>query len=83
MIEAKYSHTDLAYYQLFDLYIPVLQALFPPALWTFAGVEICSRFDPAVQLPTRVVMRKNILDALIHEFNVHIWRKEPKYAVPE
>lgn len=74
VIEAKYSHTELAYYQLFDLYIPVMQALFPKTLWTFAGIEVCARYDPAIALPTRAIMRKTLLDAYPREFNVHIWR---------
>lgn len=73
VLEAKYSHTALAYYQLFDLYIPVMLALFPPRLWTFSGIEICARYDPAVPLPARVVLRKNLLDAIPNEMNVHIW----------
>jgi hypothetical protein len=74
IVEVKYSHTELAYWQLFDLYLPVLQFLFPPPLWTFAAIEVCSRFDVAVASPRKPVMRKEILDALPREFNVHIWR---------
>jgi len=74
VLEAKYSHTELAYYQLFDLYIPVMKNLFPASLWSFAGIGICARYDPAIPLPSRAVMRKNLIDALPREFNVHIWR---------
>lgn len=76
IIEVKYSHTELAYWQLFDLYLPVLRVLFPPQLWTFAAIEVCSRFDAAVALPCKPVMRKEILDAIPNAFNVHIWRKK-------
>lgn len=74
VVEVKYSHTELAYYQLFDLYLPVLRALFPPQLWTFAAIEVCSRFDAAVALPVKPVMRKELLDAIPNAFNIHIIR---------
>lgn len=74
VIEFKYYHTDLAYWQLFHLYIPVIQAAFPAELWQFAGVEVCARFDCAITCPEKPVLRKNILDAYPMQFNVHIWR---------
>jgi hypothetical protein len=80
VVEVKYSHTELAYYQLFDLYLPVLRALFPPQLWTFAAIEVCSRFDAAVALPVKPVMRKELLDAIPNAFNVHIIRAGEKEA---
>lgn len=76
VVEVKYSHTELAYWQLFELYLPVLRALFPPQLWTFAAIEVCSRFDPTVALPCKPVMRKELLDAIPNAFNVHILRPE-------
>lgn len=75
VIEAKYTHTQLAYWQLFELYMPVVRALFGPQ-WHFAAVEICAKFDPMTPLPVRCVMRKNVLDAVESEFNVHIWRAD-------
>jgi len=74
VIEFKYRHSELAYWQLFHLYIPVVQALFPARLWAYAGVEVCSRYDCAVVCPERPFLRKNILDAAPLAFNVHIWR---------
>lgn len=74
VIEYKYRHTELAYWQLFHLYIPVVQALFGRADWQFTGVEICARYDCAVVCPERPLLRKDVLDAQPSAFNVHIWR---------
>lgn len=73
VLEAKYTHTELAYYQLFDLYIPVMQSLFPRALWTFVGCEICARYDPATIVPAKVVLCRNLVDLSPKDFSVHIW----------
>lgn len=74
VLEYKYRHTELAYWQLFHLYIPVVQALFPSDLWHYAGVEVCNRFDCAIVCPERPLLRKQVLDAHELAFNVHIWR---------
>lgn len=74
VVEIKYTHTELAYWQLFELYIPVLRALFPAPQWHFAAVEVCARYDCAVICPETPVLRKRIEDAFPRSFNVHIWR---------
>ena len=74
IVEFKYTHTELAYWQLFHLYLPVVQALFPPNLWKYAGVEICARYDCAIVCPEQPRLRKNVFDAFPTAFNVHIWR---------
>jgi hypothetical protein len=69
--EFKLKHCSEAWYQLFELYIPVVRNLFPG--WEVVGVEICRWFDPATRVPATPVMRMNPFDALPDVFNVHIW----------
>lgn len=48
IVEVKYSHTDLAWWQLRKLYEPLLQQL------TWARIfllEVCKTYDPGVALP--------------------------------
>jgi len=69
--EIKLRHCSEAYYQLFDLYCPVVRCLFPT--WHVSGVEICRWFDPATATPATPRMREDPFDAVSGEFNVHIW----------
>jgi len=69
--EIKLRHCSEAWYQLFELYIPVVQALFPG--WTIAGCEVCKWYDPAERTPDQPVLRENPADAIIGKFNVHIY----------
>lgn len=70
-MEYKLRHCSEAWFQLFDLYIPVLRVLFPG--WSFAGIEVCKWFDPATSVPQQPRFRENPMDAVTGEFNVHIW----------
>lgn len=69
--EIKLRHCSEAWFQLFELYIPVVQVLFPS--WLIVGVEICKWFDPASSVPQNPTMRENPLDAIPGAFNVHIY----------
>lgn len=71
IVETKLRHCSEAWFQLFDLYRPVVAHMFPD--WGVAGVEVCRWFDPAVLVPAKPRMRENPLDAVDGEFNVHIW----------
>lgn len=53
IVEIKYQHTALAWWQVRRLYEPVLQAIFPPNLFSFAALEIVSWLDPDVEFPER------------------------------
>jgi hypothetical protein len=69
--EIKLRHCSEAYYQLFDLYLPVVRSLYPG--WRVAGLEVCRWFDPATATPAPVRLRENPFDAVDGAFNVHIW----------
>ncbi len=51
IFEIKYSHTKLAYHQLYELYLPVLQKLHPE--FKFTLVEITKSFDAMVAFPLK------------------------------
>jgi hypothetical protein len=53
VIEIKYHHTGDAWWQLWRLYIPVLQVLLPG--FTFSAVEIVKWFDPSVYFPATIM----------------------------
>lgn len=49
VVECKLTHTDDAYYQLNNLYIPVVKKLFPG--FEVRGVEVCKNFDRSTRYP--------------------------------
>ena len=73
IVEAKYQHTPTAYYQLFKLYLPVVQWLFG-AQYDIICCEVVKWFDPAVLTPVRPTMCKDPANARKSHFNVHIWK---------
>ena len=72
VIEVKYNHTELAWFQLFMLYLPLARFLFQ-GRWTFSCLEIVNWYDPKVKCPTRAIMCKHIEHAFPEELNCHIW----------
>lgn len=73
IVEVKYSHTELAWWQLFRLYLPVLERLFDGYGYEFRCVEVCKWFDPAVRCPVQPRLREHLEDVKAGEFAVHIF----------
>lgn len=73
IVECKYQHTELAHYQLFKVYLPVVSFLFAHQ-YRIALVEVVKWFDPAVLCPEKPVLCKDPATATSGRFNVHIWR---------
>lgn len=74
IIEAKYQHCPEAWFQLFQLYKPVVSHLFPPSQWRIGCVELVKWFDPSTSVPEPPVLREFIHDPLDGKFCVHIWK---------
>lgn len=72
IIEIKYQHTADAWWQVKQLYYPVLKVLFPERLWSFEFCEVVKWYDPSVPFPERVVLAQEV--SMPHPaFKVHIW----------
>lgn len=72
ILEVKYQHTSDAWWQLRQLYAPVLRSMFPYDLWRIQCCEVVKWFDPATAFPERVEMVPTPLD--VKDFGVHIWK---------
>lgn len=73
IVEVKYQHTSDAWWQIRKLYQPVLEAIFPPALWAYDACEVVKWFDPATIFPEKTVLAQEV--SMAHpSFKVHIWR---------
>lgn len=72
IIEVKYRHTSDAWFQLWHLYMPVMQKLFPQCRW--GCVEMVKWYDPAVSFPEQPRMTTSPLVVPdISRTAVHIW----------
>lgn len=76
LVECKYSHTSAAFWQLENLYVPVLKAFLQYSDWRVATCEVVKWFDPAVTNPRRVVLRSSLEDVKTGEYAVHILNRE-------
>ena len=72
IVECKYSHTVEAFWQLENVYVPVLKAFLAGSRMQIATVEVVKWFDPAVRYPRRPVLRSRLEDVKVNEFAVHI-----------
>jgi hypothetical protein len=70
--EVKYQHTADAWFQLRELYEPVVREALGPA-WELAFVEVVKWYDPATFFPERVLMYPDPLRAQAGRIGVHIW----------
>lgn len=72
VVEIKLRWTVDAWYQLRQLYIPVLSAALPGK--TFLPVVICRSYDPAIRIGEPVHLIDGLEEAQADKFNVLIWR---------
>lgn len=70
--EVKYRHTPQAHYQLYEIYKPVLEFMFPRHLWSVRCLEICKWYDCATVMPAPHELRKNVEDCSAHSMGVYI-----------
>lgn len=73
IVEVKYQHTSDAWWQVRQLYQPVLEQIFPRNLWEYDACEIVKWYDPATLFPERTVLAQEV--CMRHPaFKIHIWR---------
>ncbi len=73
LVECKYNHCPDAYFQLTNLYLPVVRFLFPKA--EIALCEIVKWYDPDTAFPCSVVLLPRLHEAKGENFSVHILNK--------
>ena len=73
IVEVKYQHTSDAWFQVKQLYLPVLQSIFPPHLWEYDFCEVVKWYDPDTVFPEPVVLAHEV-DMRHKHFKVHIYK---------
>lgn len=71
--EIKLRHTPQAWYQLYEVYKPVLQKMFPGHLWSIRCMEICKWYDVATAFPAPHQLREHVEDCSADIMGVHIY----------
>lgn len=74
LFEIKYKHTEIAYFQMHNLYMPVLKAWKPKI--TIHPIELVRWYDANTPYPTRITMCSNPLLSDFTKFNVKIWNPQ-------
>lgn len=72
ILEIKLRHTPDTYYQVMDLYLPVVEVLFPRKLWDIRLCEVCGWYDVATKFPYPTQLRENPEDAEHGFIGIHI-----------
>lgn len=74
--EIKIRHTDRAWWQVRQLYQPILRHIFGERIWRFAAVEVVCWFDPHTSFPepTTELSRLDPAEFDAEHFHVHTWR---------
>lgn len=71
--EIKLRHTPQAWYQLYEIYKPLIQHMFPMHLWSVRCLEICRWFDMSTAMPGPYQLRTNVEDCGADIMGVHIY----------
>jgi hypothetical protein len=72
IVEVKYNHTSDAFWQMENLYVPVLQTWMRAKDWKVGTVEVVKWYDPSTKCPSRPVLRESLDTVKPGEFAVHI-----------
>lgn len=72
IVEVKLQHTSDAWWQVKQLYLPVIAAAFPPDLWRYNYAEVVKWHDPAVSFPEPYRLIPDLLALGEDQFGVHI-----------
>jgi hypothetical protein len=72
LLEVKYSHTADAYWQVENLYLPVVRKWMQDSGYRIATVEVVKWYDPNVAFPRKPTLIDDILNAKPENFSVHI-----------
>ena len=70
LLEIKYSHCPESYFQLTNLYLPIMRFLWPG--YSFSLIEVVKWYDPAVVFPVPITLLPKLHEAHAENFSVHI-----------
>jgi hypothetical protein len=74
VFECKLKHTYRSFYQLHDLYLPVLQFVFPHL--KLVPITVVRHYDPAIYYPAKVKLMQDLHDyPSANQIGVYLWKK--------
>lgn len=72
IVEYKYQHVEMAWWQLHQLYRPLIRHIFGD-MWTPHMIEVVKWYDPSTGFPGPVKLCKTLDEAPCDITGVHIW----------
>jgi hypothetical protein len=76
VVEFKLRHTANAYWQVHNLYIPVLEKIFEGRKWHFRKLEVTRWYDCNEYFPEDVILVEDPLITPRRHMGVHIWKPQ-------
>lgn len=76
IVEIKLHHTSDAYWQVMDIYLPVLRHAFRGFAWEYRFVEVVRWYDAAVHFPVAPALVPELSNVPRGRFGVHIWKRD-------
>jgi hypothetical protein len=73
IVEMKYQHVEMAWWQMHKLYQPLVKHIFGEQ-WIIHYVEVVRWYDPKIPFPGKVKLCKTLDEAPCLDTGVHIWR---------
>lgn len=70
LVEVKYNHCVDSYFQLLDVYLPLMRHLFPGK--SISVCEVVKWYDPSTAFPVSIKLQKDLEKCGENEFSVHI-----------
>ena len=75
IVEIKYNHTSDAWWQLWELYLPVVRKMFPEKLWRIQTLEIVKWYDAVIPWPIGIRLAEEPHSLPRTDLTcVHIWK---------
>jgi len=74
IVEIKFKHTPLAWWQLNELYYPLISFIFGQELWSYRLAEWVRWYDCETPFPGQHHLRPHLTDVKEHEVGVTIWK---------
>lgn len=75
VLEIKYQHTEEAWHQVHDLYLPVLRHLFRNCRFQYRACEVVKWYNPAAYFPAPIALVSEPTLTPVNKFGVFIWKK--------
>lgn len=73
IVEVKYSHCSGSYFQLQEMYLPLMKKFFSSD-WDFTLIEVVKWYDRDIPYPAKTIKVERIDQKNLRYIGVHVWK---------